>query len=60
VTDHQGARQGRALDLLDPGSTKRQATCIVYEDPPTREFSRTVTSRASRGAPQAQDNEDPR
>jgi hypothetical protein len=60
ATDHAGARPGSSLYLLDPGSTKRQATCIVYEDPPTREFSRTVARRASRGAPQAEDGEDPR
>jgi hypothetical protein len=34
TTDHQGASPGRALSLLDPGSTKRQATCVVYDDPP--------------------------
>ncbi|MEA2697875.1 MAG: hypothetical protein QOI66_2146 [Myxococcales bacterium] len=31
-TDHQGAQPGSGWDLLDPGSTKRQATCIVYDD----------------------------
>lgn len=62
TTDHAGARPGSSLYLLDPGSTKRQATCIVYEDPPTGEFSRpkTETRPANRGAPQAEDGEDPR
>ena len=32
ATDHQGAQPGSGCDLLDPGSTKRQATCIVYDD----------------------------
>jgi hypothetical protein len=60
ATDHAGAPPGSSLYFLDPGSTKRQATCIVYEDPPTREFSRTAPRRANRGAPQAEDDEDPR
>lgn len=34
ATDHQGAQPGSGWDLLDPGSTKRQATCIVYDNPP--------------------------
>jgi len=32
ITDHAGARSGSALSLLDPGSTKQTAACIVYED----------------------------
>ena len=62
VTDHDGARPGTALDFLDPGSTKRQATCIVYEDPPTRDFSRgtSVARPRRRAAAQAEDGEDPR
>jgi len=34
TTDHQGAQPGSGWDLLDPGSTKRQATCVVFDDPP--------------------------
>jgi hypothetical protein len=34
VTDHQGAESGSGWDLLDPGSTKRQATCVVYDEEP--------------------------
>jgi hypothetical protein len=32
ITDHNGAQPGTALYLLDPGSTKQTATCIVYKD----------------------------
>ena len=69
ATDHDGAQAGTALALLDPGSTKRQATCIVYDDPPTRPFTRTARVRApspdvdqlaaDQRRPQAQDGEDP-
>ena len=62
ATDHAGARPGSSLYFLDPGSTRRQATCIVYEEPPVREFSLTRTGirPPSRVAPQAEDGEDPR
>jgi hypothetical protein len=42
VSDHQGAQPGSGWDLLDPGATKRQATCVVYEDSePVRPFTAT-------------------
>jgi hypothetical protein len=43
VTDHQGALPGSGWDLVDPGSTKREATCVVYDDgePPPRSFRAT-------------------
>jgi hypothetical protein len=68
TTDHNGAQPGSGWDLLDPGSTKREATCIVYgEEEPARPFTRTLRPRAA--APedagtadrrsQVQDAEDP-
>ena len=66
VTDHQGARPGSGWSLLDPGSTKRQATCVVYDDEPSpRPFRRArppVEVSPPRPAPVAQrmDGEDPR
>ena len=71
VTDHQGAEPGSGWALLDPGSTKRQATCVVYDDPPpVRPFQRRrppIAATPSEGdddaappaAPQARDWEDP-
>jgi hypothetical protein len=32
MSDHQGADPGSGFDLIDPGATIRQATCIVYSD----------------------------
>jgi hypothetical protein len=34
VTDHEGAQPGSGWDLVDPGATHREATCIVYDDSP--------------------------
>jgi hypothetical protein len=34
TSDHQGADPGSGFDLIDPGATIRQATCIVYTGPP--------------------------
>jgi hypothetical protein len=34
VSERAGAPRGSGLALLDPGATKRQATCIVYGTPP--------------------------
>jgi hypothetical protein len=64
ATDHQGAQPGSGWDLVDPGSTKRQATCVVYDDePPVRPFKTARPSVAvpqpSEGAPQRQDDEEP-
>jgi len=53
TTDHQGAQPGSGWDLLDPGATKRQATCVVYEDSePVRPFR---TARAAVAAPPRRD-----
>jgi hypothetical protein len=48
VTDHQGAQPGSGWDLVDPGATKREATCVVYDDPePVRPFRRTQPTVAA-------------
>ena len=66
VTDHQGAQPGSGWDLVDPGATKREATCVVYDDPePVHEFRRTQPTVAAAppragGAPQRLDLEEPR
>jgi hypothetical protein len=66
ATEHQGAQPGSGWDLLDPGSTKRQATCVVYDDePPVRSFQTArrpvaVTPSAEGMVPQRQDYEEPR
>ena len=65
VTDHQGAGPGSGWDLLDPGATRRQATCIVYEDSePVRPFRTAPSADAARpptpgGVPQRTDREEP-
>jgi hypothetical protein len=59
MSDHQGAQPGSGWDLLDPGATIRQATCIVYrapattpsEDPPAA--ATTPTSARQSVAPNA-------
>jgi hypothetical protein len=47
ATDHQGAPPGSGWDLLDPGATKRQATCIVYEDSTSVHPFRTAPQRVA-------------
>jgi hypothetical protein len=65
VTDHQGAQPGSGWDLLDPGSTKREATCVVYDDDPgVGSFNRAAPTTAPRpprqgGAAQNVDMEAP-
>jgi len=65
VTDHQGAKPGSGWALVDPGSTKRQATCVVYEDPePVRPFRAASPADDPRspprgGSPQRIDHEEP-
>ena len=53
TTDHNGAQPGSGWDLIDPGSTKQTATCIVYED---NEDVRSF--RRARGRARADDSED--
>jgi len=60
VTDHQGSG-----DLFDPGATKREAACIVYDDDPSvGSFTRAAPTVAppprKSGFPQNADLEDPR
>jgi hypothetical protein len=53
VTDHQGAEPGSGWDLLDPGSTKREATCIVYSDEePVGSFRAATPTTSARPARQ--------
>jgi hypothetical protein len=65
VTDHQGAEPGSGWHLLDPGATKRQATCVVYEDSePGRPFRTAPSAEVARprtpgGGPQHTDREEP-
>jgi hypothetical protein len=61
VTDHQGAQPGSGWDLLDPGSTKRQATCVVYDDPePVRSLEPARAPIAgAEVVQQRRDNENP-
>jgi hypothetical protein len=66
VTDHQGAQPGSGWDLLDPGATKRQATCIVYQDSTSVHPFRTAPERVAATparqdvVPQREDYEAPR
>ena len=46
ITDHAGARSESALSLLDPGSTKQTAACIVYEDKEDVRSFRRAKARA--------------
>jgi len=73
ITDHNGAQPGTGLYLLDPGSTKQTATCIVYKDnEDVRSFRRArgrspaadaehdpATPVHSEGVMQQEDGEDP-
>lgn len=45
TTDHQGAQPGTGWSLLDPGSTKLRATCVVYDDPPPPPLHRSKKIR---------------
>lgn len=66
VTDHQGAQPGSGWDLVDPGSTKREATCVVYDDEPTVGSFRAAAPTAAEpparrgGGAQNVDMEEPR
>jgi hypothetical protein len=66
VTDHQGAQPGSGWDLVDPGSTKREATCIVYDEEPRVGSFRAATPTTAAPPPrrggiaQSVDMEDPR
>jgi hypothetical protein len=60
ITDHAGARSGSALALLDPGSTKQTAACIVYEDKEdVRSFRRTKARARAADGEEEQQREDP-
>ncbi len=50
MTDHQGAAHGSGWRLLDPGSTIRQASCLVYTDVQPKQESPSV-SATPRSAP---------
>jgi hypothetical protein len=60
ITDHAGARSGSALSLLDPGSTKQTAACIVYEDKEdVRSFRRAKARARAADEEEEQKQDDP-